>query len=65
MNRFIQDIKPDQHYSGVGNSHNIVANEETETIFVVGATEGDIQHCDGECVNCSFPELWPCRHLTS
>lgn len=34
-------------YKGVGSSHNIVANPETNTIFVVGAGRGDTAACKG------------------
>ena len=34
----IRMFKPDFHYKEFGKAHNIVANEATQTVFVVGAT---------------------------
>ena len=34
----LQNVTPDAHYDKIGNSHNIVADEETRFIYVVGAT---------------------------
>ena len=39
----------DAHYDGVGNCHNIVANEETGYLYAVGCTRGEsLNLCDGE-----------------
>jgi len=39
----------DAHYPGVGNSHNIASNPETETVFIIGATRSGsgITTCSG------------------
>jgi choice-of-anchor B domain-containing protein len=39
----------DAHYSGVGNSHNIASNPETNTVFIIGATRtgNGITTCSG------------------
>ena len=47
VTRLIADAKPDAHYNGVGQSHNVVANPETKFIYMVGSRKGDYNHCDG------------------
>ena len=43
------EVQPDVLYSEFGNAHNIVANEETKMLYVVGATRGNYVTCDGKC----------------
>lgn len=41
-------LQESQHYARVGNSHNIVSNEASNTIFIVGATRGSYpDKCNG------------------
>lgn len=40
-------VESDVHYTGVGNSHNIVANEDSNTIYIVGATQSGYNGCSG------------------
>ena len=41
-------VQPDVHYDEVGNSHNIVANEDTQYIYIVGATDNNYPNrCNG------------------
>ena len=42
------EVQPDVLYSEFGNAHNIVANEETKMLYVVGATRGNYVTCDGK-----------------
>ncbi|CAH1775423.1 unnamed protein product [Owenia fusiformis] len=37
-------VEPDFHYTRFGNAHNIVSNEATNTVFVVGATESPLEY---------------------
>ena len=39
---------PDRHYGRVGNSHNIVMNQETQRVFIVGATDIQYDSCLGK-----------------
>jgi len=44
----VPTVEPDSTYSEFGNAHNIVANEETKFLYVVGATNGDYpKNCKG------------------
>ena len=44
----IIEVEATLHYAGFGNAHNIVANEETGYIYVVGATSGNYPElCEG------------------
>jgi len=38
-NNAVETFQPDAVYSGFGSAHNIVANEETNFVYVVGATQ--------------------------
>jgi len=41
-------VESDTHYNLFGNAHNIVSNEETEYVYVVGATQRQYEHsCRG------------------
>ena len=42
------EIEEDGYYNEVGNVHNIVANEATNRIFVVGATDVNYDTCLGK-----------------
>ena len=42
-------VEPDTHYDLFGNAHNIVSNEETGYVYVVGATDRNYKYsCKGE-----------------
>ena len=42
-------VEADFHYKEVGNNHNIVSNEETKYIYIVGATDKKYERsCRGE-----------------
>ena len=48
VNTFISHLEPDVHYYMVGASHNIVANEDTGYVYIVGARAGPGYHdCRG------------------
>ena len=47
-----EPMMPDSHYGLVGNSHNIVMNQATQRVFIVGATALDLQYdsCFGKII---------------
>ena len=51
-------FEADKHYPGVYNSHNIASNPETETVFIIGATNNgeNVTTCSGLLHN-SKPQI--------
>ena len=52
------EIDPDGWYNEVGNVHNIVANEATNRIFVVGATDVNYDTCLGKLFKRCSGKRW-------
>ena len=46
------------HYDGVGQSHNVAVNEDTNMLFVVGSRYGNFDHCSGLCHLYTYHFIW-------
>ena len=45
-------VKSDKDYTLFGNAHNVVSNEETGYIYIVGATDKRYTYsCKGQCIS--------------